>query len=78
MLAKVEVQRLVQKSKTSASLGIENLLPVNNNKCFLDTQGITSVTVVEDDPAVGAKPIAFGVLNRCTSNNVIKITNSKK
>lgn len=70
MLAKIETQRLVKDSKISSTLGIENLLPINNNKCILDIQGITSVTVVEDDPKVGTKPVAFGILNRCTSNNV--------
>jgi hypothetical protein len=69
MLAQIEVQRLVDASKIDRALQ-GNLLPLNNNDCFLNLADISSVTVVEEDPAKGAVPIAFGLCNRCSANQV--------
>lgn len=68
MLAKAPVQQLIEHSKANRALA-GNLLPLNNNECFLNLEDVSSVTVVEDDPK-GAMPIAFGIFNRCSPNQV--------
>jgi len=68
MLAKAQIQRLVKNSKVDKALD-GNLLPLNNNECFLNLGDVSSVTVVDDDPK-GAVPVAFGLFNRCSSNQV--------
>uniref|UniRef100_A0A915CP56 DUF7596 domain-containing protein n=1 Tax=Ditylenchus dipsaci TaxID=166011 RepID=A0A915CP56_9BILA len=68
MLAKAQLQHLVKSTKTNRVLD-GNLLPLNNNECFLNLEEVSSVTVVEDDPK-GAVPVAFGIFNRCSSNQI--------
>jgi hypothetical protein len=69
MLATADLFKLVENTKANQAL-CGNLLPLNNNASILDVEGLNSLTVVEDDPAVGAVPIAFGVFNVCTPSQV--------
>ncbi|KAI1732126.1 hypothetical protein Ddc_00978 [Ditylenchus destructor] len=68
MLAKIPLQHLVERSKVNRALA-GSLLPLNNNECFLNLEDVSSVTVVEDDPK-GAVPVAFGIFNRCSPNQI--------
>jgi hypothetical protein len=67
MLASAQVQQLVEKAKINRIL-YGSLLPLNNNKCYLNLLEINSVTVVVDDPAMGAVPVALGIINKCSAN----------
>lgn len=68
MLATAEIRNLLQNTKIERVLG-GNLLPSNNNSSFLSLEDVYTVTVVEDDPK-GATPIAFGLFNKCSPNQV--------
>jgi hypothetical protein len=68
MLATNELFCLVEHTKANQAL-CGNLLPLNNNPSILDIEGLSSLTVVEDDPK-GAIPVAFGVFNTYTPSQV--------
>lgn len=68
MLATAEIRNLLQNTKIERVLG-GNLLPANNNSSFLSLEDVYTVTVVEDNPK-GSIPIAFGLFNRCSPNQV--------
>uniref|UniRef100_A0A914Y035 DUF7596 domain-containing protein n=1 Tax=Panagrolaimus superbus TaxID=310955 RepID=A0A914Y035_9BILA len=68
MLATTEIRNLLQNTKIERVLG-GNLLPANNNSSFLSLEDVYTVTVVEDNPK-GSIPIAFGLFNRCSPNQV--------
>lgn len=68
MLATTELFKLVENTKANQSL-CGNLLPTNNNNSILDIEGINSLTVIETDAAKNV-PVAFGLFNMCTPNQV--------
>ena len=69
MIGAIEVQKLVHDTIANRALS-GNLLPLNNNDCFAELNGVSTVVVVEDDPKQGNVPIAFGLMNRCSQNQL--------
>lgn len=71
MLAKVEAQRLLSQAHVAKVLGMGSVLPLNNNQCLLDVDGMSTVSVVEEDAKSGEqRQVAFGLFHRCTKNQV--------
>jgi len=70
MLSSLQAQNLAERTKLNRILH-GGMLPLNNNRCYYNMEGISSVTVVDSNPASGATPIALGIFNRCSSTQVI-------
>jgi len=69
MIGGIGVEKLVLDTFANRALS-GNLLPLNNNACFAELSGVSTVAVVEDDAKYGSVPVAFGLMNRCSQNQL--------
>ena len=72
MLTAEALHELVRNTKANRALA-GALLPANNNASMLELDTMSSLTIVDindDNPAVDASPVAFGVYNTYTPSQV--------